>query len=274
MSIERRTVIKGGAATTLAAVVGGPFQGLLGSPASAAERGAPFRSCVRPPSAARRPVRLRLPSGSRAVVPRRGVPGDPRRRCRAALDATTAWAPSVGTVATSSAFATTRSPTRRTLPRSGPGRRTTRWRAPAPTRRALSRRVVHPVTTQLRESRADGCSSKARWALRPIPGSWRSTSPSSLDPPARARKSSDFPATSPRVATALSSCRDSPIDSYIRGLTSPRQAVGHPDEPSGRPAPVAALRRRVRRVDLLHGRSHLGRQHPGKPGMSFAIWGR
>jgi secreted PhoX family phosphatase len=63
MSIERRTVLKGGAATTIAAVAGGPFQGLLGSPASAAERGAPFRALRPIPDQRDGQVRLHLPKG-------------------------------------------------------------------------------------------------------------------------------------------------------------------------------------------------------------------
>ena len=62
MSVERRTVLKGGAAT-IAALAGGPFQGLLGSPASAAERSAPFRILRPIPDERDGQVRLHLPKG-------------------------------------------------------------------------------------------------------------------------------------------------------------------------------------------------------------------
>ena len=125
MSIERRTVLKGGAATTLAAVAGGPFQGLLGSPASAAERGAPFRVLRPIPDERDGQVRLHLPKGFSyrsfhdTEFP---VTLDDGTALPGRHDGMGAFR---GPTATSSWSGTTRSPTRRTPRRSGRARRTT-----------------------------------------------------------------------------------------------------------------------------------------------------
>ena len=63
MSMQRRTVLKGGATAIGAAIAGGPFQGLVTSPATAVRGGPPFRS-LRPVRDARDgKVRLHLPDG-------------------------------------------------------------------------------------------------------------------------------------------------------------------------------------------------------------------
>jgi secreted PhoX family phosphatase len=63
MDVERRTVLKGGAAAAVAALAGGPFQGLLASPASAVGRNAPFRALRAIPDLRDGRVRLHLPAG-------------------------------------------------------------------------------------------------------------------------------------------------------------------------------------------------------------------
>ena len=133
MDLQRRTTLKGGAAAVAGALTGGPFAGLL---ASAGSRG---------PAAPNRGLRAipDLRDGAGAAAPARGLQyrsfhdtefaGRPRRRHHACPAATTAWAPSRARTATSSWSATTRSPTARPRPRSGPARRTTPRPVPART---------------------------------------------------------------------------------------------------------------------------------------------
>jgi secreted PhoX family phosphatase len=63
MAVERRTVLKGGAAAAVAGLAGGPFQGLLASPTSAAAPAAPFRALRPIPDSRDGMVRLHLPAG-------------------------------------------------------------------------------------------------------------------------------------------------------------------------------------------------------------------
>src|SRR5687767_5266390 len=62
MAVERRTFLKGSAAVTGAAVLGGPFQGLVAGPASALGN-APFRALRPIPDERDGQVRLHLPEG-------------------------------------------------------------------------------------------------------------------------------------------------------------------------------------------------------------------
>ena len=128
--------------------------------------------------------------------------------------------------------------------------------------RALSRRVVSlSATTRLRESsgRRRG-SLKARWPLRPIPSSWRSTPPSSRDPPlellttplrhhdvpgrqperARRSRGARTPRTTPGGRPAGRRTRPAPPRARRRSPHSPgpvlgtREAVCHPSRPPAR----------------------------------------
>lgn len=63
MAVERRTVLKGGAAAAVVALAGGPFQGLLAPPASGVGRKAPFRALRAIPDLRDGQVRLHLPAG-------------------------------------------------------------------------------------------------------------------------------------------------------------------------------------------------------------------
>ncbi|MGH3506402.1 MAG: alkaline phosphatase PhoX, partial [Nocardioidaceae bacterium] len=63
MALERRTVLKSGAAAAALAIAGGPFRGLLVSPGSAAVPRAPFRELRPIPDLRDGQVRLHLPAG-------------------------------------------------------------------------------------------------------------------------------------------------------------------------------------------------------------------
>jgi secreted PhoX family phosphatase len=63
MDVERRTLLKGGAAAAVTALAGGPFQGLLATPARAVGRNAPFRALRAIPDVRDGKVRLHLPAG-------------------------------------------------------------------------------------------------------------------------------------------------------------------------------------------------------------------
>ena len=89
-----------------------------------------------------------------------------------------------------------------------------------------------------------------------------------------ARPFSTSPTTSPQPAWHARHLRGRRRDNYVRGLDPRRRDLRHRAEPArssrDRRAPV---RRRVRRRHVQPGRAHALREHPGRPGMTFAIWG-